>query len=254
MLSKNKIKLIQSLDLKKFRDEHQLYFAEGNKLVEDLLQARCAIQTIIATQLWLQNNATPKEVETIEATEEELKKISHLKTAPPVIALVKIPDNQNIASPDKNNLVLVLDAVQDPGNMGTIMRLADWFGIQEIVCSQNTVDCFNPKVVQATMGAIARIKVQYTDIEKYTQLAKNQHIPIYGTFLEGKNIYTETLSATGIIVMGNEGKGISTGVEAHITHKILIPDFAKPGGKPESLNVSVAAAIVCSEFKRRTLV
>jgi len=254
MLSKNKIKLIQSLDLKKFRDEHQLYIAEGNKLVEDLLQARCHIQTIIATNLWLRDNAIPKEIEIIEATEEELKKISHLKTAPPVIALVKMPDNQNIATPDKDNLVLVLDAVQDPGNMGTIIRLADWFGIKEIVCSQNTVDCYNPKVVQATMGAIARIKVQYVDIEKYIQTAKNQHIPTYGTFLEGKNIYTEKLSAAGIIVMGNEGKGISAGVEAHITHKILIPDFAKPGGKPESLNVSVAAAIVCSEFKRRTLV
>lgn len=254
MLSKNKIKLIQSLDLKKFRDEHQLYIAEGNKLVEDLLQARCPIQTIVATNLWLRDNAIHKEIEIIEATEEDLKKISHLKTAPPVIALVKIPDNQTIAAPDKDNLVLVLDAIQDPGNMGTIIRLADWFGIKEIVCSQNTVDCYNPKVVQATMGAIARIKVQYTDIESYTQKAKNQHIPVYGTFLEGKNIYTEKLSANGIIVMGNEGKGISAGVEANVTHKILIPDFAKPGGKPESLNVSVAAAIVCSEFKRRTLI
>jgi TrmH family RNA methyltransferase len=253
MLSKNKIKQVQSLQMKKFRDAHQQYIAEGQKLVDDLMTARCEITTLIATAEWIRNNHIDKNIEVIDATEEEIKKVSLLKTPPQVLALVKIPEPQGDLSPRKDELTLVLDTIQDPGNMGTIIRLADWFGIKEIVCSTTTVDCYNPKVVQATMGAVARISVSYTPLETYLQKAIKLNIPVYGTFLEGNNIYTEKLSANGIIVMGNEGKGISAEVEPLITSKLLIPDFAKTGGKPESLNVSVAAAIVCSEFRRRSL-
>lgn len=250
MLSKNKIKLITSLQTNKFRTEHQLFVAEGTKLITDLAAAGANIQCLIATPDWLAHNSVNAH-EVIECSMEEMKKASSLKTATQVLALVGIPAHDSQLMPDPKTLVIALDDVQDPGNLGTIIRLADWFGIKTIACSNETVDCYNPKVVQATMGAIARVSVHYTNLPQYVERAAKMGIPVYGTFLEGSPIYTEPLSATGIIILGNEGKGIGDDVAAMVTKKILIPDFSNDSTKPESLNVSVAAAIVCSEFRRR---
>ncbi|MFT3739886.1 MAG: RNA methyltransferase [Breznakibacter sp.] len=250
MLSKNKLKLIASLQNGKFRKEHKLFVAEGTKLVTDLNAAGATIECLVATAEWLTEfNVNCRE--TIECSGEEMRKASFLKTPASVLALVRIPDSGAQIKPTADKLILVLDDVQDPGNMGTIIRLADWFGIDALVCSIGTVDCYNPKVIQATMGAIARVNVQYTQLGGYLGDAAKAGIPVYGTFLEGNPIYTETLPANGIIVLGNEGKGIGPEVASLVNKKLLIPDFSQGSTKPESLNVSVAAAIVCSEFRRR---
>lgn len=250
MLSKNKIKLINSLLHGKFRKEEGLYIAEGTKLIETLLDANKPMATIFATESWLASHALPSSTETVMIDEAEMKKISQLTTPTSVLGLVHLPE-QTIPTLTHAQLMLGLDNVRDPGNMGTIIRLAQWFGINTIVCNHGTVDCYNPKVVQATMGAIAHVNIAYTDLGAFIDQHQSETWPVYGTFLEGNNIFTEPLSASGLIVLGNEGNGISDAIAQKITKKILIPDFAQSGFKPESLNVSVAAAIVCAEFRRR---
>lgn len=250
MLSKNKLKLIASLQNGKFRKEHRLFVAEGTKLVNDLAAAGASIECLLASPHWLRENKVICR-EVIECDADEMKKASFLKTPTDVLALVGIPLAPTSIYPEKNKLVLALDDVQDPGNMGTIIRLADWFGIDTLVCSVGTVDCYNPKVVQASMGAIARVHVHYLNLSAYLAEAVNSGIAVYGTFLEGNPIYSQKLSDDGIVVLGNEGKGISSQVAAWVNEKLLIPDFSVGNTKPESLNVSVAAAIVCSEFRRR---
>ena len=238
MISKNQIKFVRQLEQKKYRKKEGLFVAEGPKVVGDLLRAGFNAQEIYATKEW---NSNGKRVQ--EVTEEELRKVSFLQHPQQVLALFEIPSAK--LSSD-SALSLALDDVQDPGNLGTIIRIADWFGISTIYCSENTVDAWSPKVVQATMGSIARVNIVYTDLK---ELILNATVPVYGTLLDGQNIYTQELSQDGIIVMGNEGNGISQAIRPLINRKLLIPQFHKG---PESLNVAIATAITCSEFRRRS--
>lgn len=247
-LGKNKIKLIRSLNEKKYRSEHNTFVAEGKKLVFDLLDnCRCRLLTGLADVLREIPPLSAEEI--IEATPEELKKASQLKTAPQIIGVFYQPNYIVEEIELEGKLHLVLDGIQDPGNMGTIVRLSDWFGIEHIFCSPDTADIFNPKTVQATMGAIARVKVHYVDLEGL--LKRNSSLSAFGTFLEGENIYEAELPENGFVVMGNEGKGISPDIQKLITKRLFIPNYPVNAPTSESLNVAVAAAIVCSEFRRR---
>lgn len=246
MISKNQIKFIRSLDLKKNRKRESLFVAEGPKVIEELLKLKTP-HTIIATKEWIDNN--PKISNVIEVSERELESVSLLKTPQQVLALFAIETTVQDLNIDNNKLYLALDGIQDPGNLGTIIRIADWFGIDTIYCSNETVDVYNPKVIQATMGSIARVKVIYTDLYNMISYLSDE-MPVYGTFLDGSDIYQNELTPNGIIVMGNEGKGITKELKSLITNKLLIPSFSI-GDTAESLNVAIATAITCSEFKRR---
>lgn len=252
MLSKAKIKFIQSLELKKKRKEENLFVAEGPKVVGDLMPY-FACRMLAATSEWLQAHPRAQAQEIIEITNEELRKASFLKTPQEVLAVFEMTSTPLLADLPQHELCLALDDVQDPGNLGTIIRLADWFGIRHIICSKGTTDAFSPKTVQASMGAVARVAVHYTDLAEYltTLRSSNASTPIYGTFLEGNNIYQEELSTNGIIIMGNEGNGIGPNVAKHITHKLFIPNYPEGCVTSESLNVAIATAITCSEFRRR---
>lgn len=252
MLSKNLIKMIRSLEVKKFRKETNLFVAEGEKLVHELIESDIECYKIISTDKYVSTLKNKKIPELIIVSDEELKKISFLKSPQGIVGLFKQKSN----NPDRNNpqrkLCLALDDVQDPGNLGTIIRIADWFGIEDIYCSIGTVDVYNPKTVQATMGAIARVNIYYVELPEFLS-SLEKSTPIYGTFLNGKNIYEHPLSCNGVIVMGNEGKGISQECEKVIGEHILIPNYPAGRATSESLNVSTATAIVCSEFRRRNL-
>ena len=246
MISKNQIKYVHQLELKKFRKQEGLFIAEGHKVVGDLLKAGYTPKQLYATADWIAANPV---ADAVEVTNDELTKLSLQQHPQQVLALFPIPQSQPNLSTLNSNLSILLDNVQDPGNLGTIIRIADWFGIDTIFCSEGTVDAWNPKVVQATMGSIARVHLIYTDtMQLLESLPKD--FPVYGTFLDGENIYTQELSQQGLIVMGNEGNGISDAVRARVTHKLLIPDFHK-GPTADSLNVAIATAITCSEFRRR---
>lgn len=253
MLSKNKIKLIQSLNRKKQRDETGLFLVEGNKMVEEALNSEFGIESLIGTPEFLGKHSGKhyRALEVIETDRESIQKASLLQNPQEALALVMQPKNEQPEFNLKYDLALVLDFIQDPGNLGTILRVADWFGISSVICSENTVDAFNPKVVQASMGAIFRIKTWHTPLESFLNEATKDQIPVFGTFLEGNNIYDQPLSKNGLIVMGNEGNGISPEVSKFITEKLLIPTFSQQDNKPESLNVAIATAICCSEFRRR---
>ena len=247
-LSKNKIQYIQSLKDKKHRLEHGTFVAEGTKLVFDLL-ATCRCQFVAALPEVL---ATHREIvadEIIEADANALKKVTFLKTPPPIIGVFYQPTHDISAVDFNKKLTLVLDGIQDPGNMGTIVRVADWFGIEHVICSPDTADIYNPKTVQATMGAIARVKVHYTNLPDFLQ--QHSHLPVYGTSLDGKNIYTEPLSDNGFIVMGSEGRGVRPDVMQAVNRKLFIPNFPIERETSESLNVGVATGIICGEFRRR---
>lgn len=247
-LSKAKIKFIQSLKDKKKRSEHGLFIAEGVKLVADLQGVcRCKFIAALPDLLPLFRKANAEEL--IEADGTELKKATFLKTAPQVIGVFYQPKYELEETDFHNKLSLIMDGIQDPGNMGTIVRIADWFGIENIICSHDTADIYNPKTIQATMGAIARVKVYYTEIVNFLKLYPS--LSIYGTFLEGDNIYQQKLTTSGFIVMGNEGKGIRPETEKLITQKLFIPNYPADAETSESLNVAVATAIICSEFRRR---
>lgn len=252
MLSKAKMKLIQSLELKKKRREERLFVAEGPKVVGDLLSL-FVCRLIVATEDWLKAHPHVQAAEMIEVSEEELRKASFLKTPQEVLALFELPEPVELAGVAERELCLALDDVQDPGNLGTIIRVADWFGIKHLICSIGTVDAFNPKTVQASMGAVARVNIHYVDLPAYLADLRGMspRVPVYGTFLAGKNIYNEPLSANGVIVMGNEGKGIGNHTEQHVTHKLFIPNYPDGAETSESLNVAIATAITCSEFRRR---
>ena len=250
MFSKNKIKYIHSLNIKKKRDACNVFIAEGPKSVEDILRHQQA-KTIIATEQWLQLHPQfqDKIEETICVTEDELHKVSLLQSPQQVMGIFE-QIHPNITPSDiLNKLAIGLDGIQDPGNLGTIIRIADWFGIDTILCSENTVDIYNPKVVQATMGSISRVKVMYTSLPKFIKQLPPTY-PIYSTELDGTNIYNKELSATGLIIMGNEGNGISTEVRNLVKNKLLIPTYSKFDDKADSLNVAIATAVVCSEFRR----
>lgn len=245
-LSKNKIKYIQSLKDKKNRTEHKTFVAEGAKLIIDLLSV-CKCQFLAATPEFLKANTQIKAEEIVEASEDELKKATFLKTPPQAIAVFYQFDN--ILPDIQNELSLILDGIQNPGNLGTIVRIADWFGFEHIYCSSDTADIYNPKTVQATMGALARVRVYYLDLTDL--LSNHKDLPVYGTFLNGYNIYQEKLATKGFIIMGNEGNGIRPELEKIVSHRISIPNYPTERETVESLNVAVSTAIICSEFRRR---
>ncbi len=242
-MTKNEIQLVRSLDDKRSREEAGLFVAEGEKLVMELMASDFRVQRVYYTE----GNFGP-DAECVSP--KEMGRISHLKTATDCLALVEIPVRKLDPAMLRGRLTLALDGVQNPGNMGTVIRLADWFGIRDILCSADCADCFNPKVVQATMGAITRVAVHYGDLG--TMIAgTGDSLPVYGTFLEGENIYGAPLPAEGVIVLGSEGRGISPEIERLVGHKLFIPPYPPESHGAESLNVAVAAAIVCSEFRRR---
>lgn len=246
-LSKNKLKYIRSLKDKKYRTEYKTFVAEGNKLVNDLLPyLRC--QLLISTSGFFQEIDISNIEEAYEVTESQLAQVSFLKNPQQALAVFYQPEHINEVDL-KSELVLALDGIQDPGNLGTIVRLADWYGIKNIFCTTDTADIYNPKVVQATMGALARVNVHYIDLLDF--LHQNKEMPVYGTLLDGKNMYEEEITSNGIIVMGNEGNGIRPEIQRLISKKLYIPNY--PIGNPtsESLNVAIATAIVCAEFRRR---
>ena len=247
MISKNKIKYIRSLELKKNRNKEGKFVAEGFKVVDDLLALQPA-DLIVATGEWLQGKHFGAETEVIEVTDEELKKVSFLQHPQQVLAVFRQATSGDY-SINTSELSLALDGVQDPGNLGTIIRIADWFGITHIYCSQDTADVYNPKVVQATMGSIARVKVEYGDLLGLVE-SLPADVPVYGTLFDGDNIYQQKLENRGLIVMGNEGKGISPALAKKVNHKLLIPNFPEGRATADSLNVAIATAITCSEFRR----
>jgi TrmH family RNA methyltransferase len=250
MLSKAKIKELKSLEYKKFRDESGLFVAEGNKIVADMLYSfEC--EWLIAKSSWMATQGDIPAKELILAEEGDMKKISFLKSPQDVFAVFRKPACQTGKSDPSGQLILALDGVQDPGNLGAIVRIADWFGIRHIVCSVDTADVFGPKTVQASMGALAHVQVHYTDLVGFFEHCR--HVPLYGAFLEGENIYNKALTDNGIIVMGNEGGGIRPEVEKMIDEKLFIPPYPVHAETTESLNVAAAAAIICSEFRRKTL-
>ena len=247
-ISKAKIKYIRALETKKHRDAEGVFVAEGPKVVGELL-AKTPAKLLVATPQWQASNAVQATTELITVSNDELHKLSFMQAPQQVLAVFpKLFEGESTTADtiETNELTLMLDGIQDPGNLGTIIRLADWFGIRHVVCSTDTVDVYNPKVVQATMGSIARVKVSYTLLDTLPP-----SFPVYGTLLNGDNIYMQQLSANGIIVMGNEGKGLSQGVRKRVTHRLLIPSFAIGEERAESLNVANATAIVCAEFRRQ---
>ena len=247
MLSKNKIKFIQSLDRKKVRTECGCFLAEGNKLVEDTLPA-FTCRLLVATAQWLQKHPGVRAGEILECSPDEIARASLMRSPQDVLAVYEMPRHDLQADVLSRQLVLALDTVQDPGNLGTIVRIADWYGIEDILCSPLCADLYNPKVVQATMGALARVRVHYVDLVEFLPRIGT---PIYGTFLDGQDIYEQSLSPTGIIVMGNEGNGISSEVRKLVTHSLFLPSYPPGRITSESLNVAIATAVVCAEFRRR---
>ena len=264
MISKNKIKYIRSLELKKNRNKEGKFVAEGFKVVDDLLALQPA-DLIVATQEWLHGKHLADQTEVIEVTEEDLKKVCFLQHPQQVLAVFRQDtgskqdsNNSQEEAEEKNfgfskintqELSLALDGVQDPGNLGTIIRIADWFGITHIYCSQDTADVYNPKVVQATMGSIARVKVEYGNLLALVE-SLPADVPVYGTLLDGDNIYQQQLENRGLIVMGNEGKGISPALAKKVNRRLLIPNFPEGRATAARLNVAIATAITCSEFRR----
>lgn len=243
MVSKNQIKLITSLQQKKYRNSEKLFFAEGVKVIQELLQSNFELEHLFTTQPDF-NDILPSQKSIIAAS--DLKKITALSTPNSCLAIFKIPKAQEI---EQKGLILALDDIRDPGNLGTILRLCDWFGIKDLVCSLTTVDIYNPKVVQATMGSISRVRVHYVDLEAFIESA---NLNVYGTFMTGDTIYNLKLPNEGIIVMGNEANGISAIIEKIISNRITIPRFGDLQ-LTESLNVATATAIVLNEFRRAQL-
>lgn len=247
MISKAKIRYLRSLEQKKTRKAEGVFVAEGVKGVTDIMKV-IPPRIIAATETWLQNVAIPEECEVWEVSEEELKRISFLQTPQQVMAVFPQPANTPVEI-DSNQLYLALDNVQDPGNLGTIIRIADWFGITHIFCSMESAELWNPKVVQATMGSIARVRVTYLPLETLLENLP-EGMPVYGTFLEGEDIHSTKLENRGIIVMGNEGKGISDNVAKCVTQRILIPNYPKGRETADSLNVAIATAITCFAVRK----
>ena len=240
MLTKNQVKLIASLSQKKFRNQHRLFVVEGKKGVEEFLNSSFELYHLYAVS----NDFGVDSSKFSRITDVELKKISNLKSPNVAVALFKTAKSVVI---DDSKLMLALDDVRDPGNLGTIIRLCDWFGIEHLVCSESTVDCYNPKVVQATMGSLSRVHIHYLELKSFLEKSK---APKFGAFMDGDNIYKHKIQSTGILVMGNEANGISTDIEALIDQKVSIPRFGALQST-ESLNVATATAILLSEFKRR---
>lgn len=238
MVVKSRLKLINSLQQKKYRTQHGLFVVEGVKLVSELMHSDFEVENIYATAL----DDLPKHEKLVQVSNAELSRMSGLKNSNTVLGVFHIPKASTINFKD---WVVALDDVRDPGNLGTIIRLCDWFNIPQLVCSLNTVDCYNPKVLQASMGSIARVNIVYADLHEVLVAGK---LPIYGTFMGGEKVYTQKFPDTGVLLMGNEGKGISAQLEAITTNKISIPQFGKQ--TTESLNVATATGIFLNEIRR----
>jgi TrmH family RNA methyltransferase len=257
MLSKTQIKLLRSLQLKKYREEEGLFIAEGRKIIEELLDSTIGIKQIILSNTYSEQNLSlhlgkaqrgEHAPEVLKIGQADFDKISTLSTPQGILAVCKVPKHK--VEPDlKKELVLALDDIRDPGNLGTIIRVADWFNIKHIYCSEESVDAFNPKVVQASMGSIVRVNVHYVPLRSTLQKLSSDGINIYGALLKGKNIYDEQLNPNGILVIGNESNGISKEVQKLITEPLRIPSYNAHG--PESLNAAIATAVLCAEFRRR---
>lgn len=236
MVSKNQIKRIISLQQKKYRKESGLFFVEGKKVIQELLDSKFTLEELFVTEPLFEN--IPQQT---LISESDLKKISALTNPNNSLAVFRMPEPKKI---NEQSIILALDKIRDPGNLGTIIRLCDWFGITDLVCSEDTVDLYNPKVLQATMGSITRVNVSYVNLNLFLTETK---LPVFGTFMQGESLYKSQLPQKGIIVMGNEANGISAEIEQLITDKITIPRFGNP---TESLNVATATAIILSELKR----
>ncbi|MFC1733741.1 TrmH family RNA methyltransferase [candidate division KSB1 bacterium] len=255
-MSKNQIKLVNSLKILKYRRLHQQFIAEGSKLVLDLLESSFKTDLIFATKDWIDTYHTQilkHHAQLFPVSETEMARISGLSTPTSVLAIVNIPAPRLIEEIRFDDLILALDQISDPGNMGTIIRTADWFGVKDIICSADCVEVFNPKVIQSTMGSITRVRItsfDLSDLEHYIP----SDFPVYGAFLEGESIIKEPLSRKGLIIMGNESKGISQKINPLIKHKIHIPSYSygsENSDKAESLNVAVATAIILFEFRKK---
>jgi TrmH family RNA methyltransferase len=242
MVSKNQIKLITSLQQKKYRFINKLFFAEGVKVIQELLQSNFELEHLYTTQNDFEEISNAKKT---SIDDNDLKKISALASPNSCLAVFKIPTQEKMIH---SGLILALDSIRDPGNLGTILRLCDWFGIHQLVCSKETVDIYNPKVVQATMGSIARVNVTYIDLNTFITQTE---LPVFGTFMDGGNIYKTSLPQEGIIIMGNEANGISPVIEKLVQNRLTIPRFGEIQ-KTESLNVATATAIILSEFRRNS--
>jgi TrmH family RNA methyltransferase len=250
ILSEKLIKLFNSLKVKKYRNKYGLFLAEGEKIICDFLDSGLELRYLVVENLNVFEQYKLENNQIIRSDLQGLKKISELKTVPQAIAAFKIPGFIIDIHYFENNLTLFCDAIQDPGNFGTIIRTADWFGIKKIVCTEHTADAFNPKVVQASMGSVGRVEVHYVKPDSFFE-STGKKIPVYGAYLEGEDIYKSDLSHSGIIVIGNEGSGISNEVGKYVSRKLFIPGFSGNSNKAESLNASIAAGIICSEFRRR---
>jgi TrmH family RNA methyltransferase len=250
MLSKNKTKLVNSLHKKKGRSSAGLFIAEGEKLVHELLASKLICRSIIATPEWLAQHPIPEQVEQLQADAQELASLSQLSTPSPVMAIFAIPEAKFLLADLANQLVVFLDSIQDPGNLGTIVRICNWFGISTIICNKGTADVYNIKTIQATMGAIADVAIHYVEAPDFFAAYHSLNLPIYGTTMQAQTIYSHALSPNGLIVLGNEGNGLSDEVIPHISQQLSIPAYQK-GDSSESLNVAVSAGIICAEFRRR---
>jgi len=255
MISKNTIKLIKSLAIKKIRAKENLFLVEGDKIVAEVLESKFQVEKLYATGTFIvKNKSKTKNAKNVtEVSSEDIKQVSLMKNPQNSIALCALPAEKELPERIDSNLSIYLDDIQDPGNLGTIIRICDWFGIELLFCSPKTADLFNPKVIQASMGSFCRVEVHYTSFEPVAALVDKLGIPVFGAFLNGKNIYEQKLPPRALLVMGNEGNGISAGIENKIERKIKIPEFNKITKSAESLNVSIATGIICSEFKRQTL-
>lgn len=249
MITKPTIRFIKSLQQKKFRTQHGCFAVEGPKMVDELLQSDFSVRNVFGTSAWVDHHTKKNDLNNklVEISEKDLSRISSLKTPNQVLAVVEIPGRKALRPGELSGLVLALDGISDPGNLGTIIRIADWFGISQIICSEDTVDVYNPKVVQASMGSLFRVQVVYTDL---TEFLKNPDLKLskFGALMDGENIYSKKLPAEGLLVIGSESHGISPGVASEIDVGLKIPASAEA---TESLNAAVATGIICSEFRRR---
>ena len=256
MLSKNQIKHISSLNVKKYRELYGEFIAEGSKLVLELLSSNYTALALYALKEWLDENNIPSgtRIDVFEISESEMSRITSLSTPSPCLLILKTHNTPFDPITAEKELVLMLDDIKDPGNLGTIIRTADWFGFKNIVCSPNTVDLYNPKTIQSTMGSVARVNVCYQPLDELLDKLDNK-VSVYGSLLEGENIINKQLNTNGIIIIGNESKGISEKIRNYINEKIFIPGYqtATSLDKPESLNASIASAIICYEFRRRVI-
>jgi TrmH family RNA methyltransferase len=239
-ISKNQLKLITSLSQKKYRQKHDLFIAEGVKVLNELLNSTFEIETLFCTDDF---EATISEEKVVRISETELKKVSTLKSPNKALGIFKIPKEKAVQN---SGLTIALDAINDPGNLGTIIRLCDWFGVTQLVCSKDTVDCYNQKVVQASMGSLTRISIHYTDLENYIT---KSNLDTFIADMDGENVYKTKLPKEGILIMGNEANGVSEEIKSLLQYKISIPRFGETQ-ETESLNVATATAILLSEFKR----